>query len=74
MNNLKNIKGHPGYARVGNSGVILNINKNEIEAAKKRKAERLLKEKELSELKNEVSDIKDMLKTIVEKLDGRNSN
>ena len=74
MNNLKNIKGHPGYARVGNSGVILNINKNEIEAAKKRKAEKLKKEKELSELKNEVSDIKDMLKIIVEKLDGRNSN
>jgi len=74
MKKLKNIKGHPGYARVGNSGVILNINKNEIEAAKKRKAEKLKKEKELSELKNEVSDIKDMLKIIVEKLDGRNSN
>ena len=74
MEKLKNIKGHPGYARVGNSGVILNINKNEIEADKKRKAERLKKEKEIIDLKNEVSDIKDMLKVIVEKLDGRNSN
>ena len=74
MKKLVNVKGYPGYARIKDTGVVLNINKDEIEAAKKRKAERLLKEKELSELKNEVSDIKDMLKIIVEKLDGRNSN
>lgn len=74
MKNLKNIEGHSGYARVGNTGVIVNINKSEIEAARKRKAERLLKDKELTELKDEVSDIKNMLKTLVEKLDGRNSN
>ena len=45
MKNLKNIEGHSGYARVGNTGVIVNINKSEIEAARKRKAERLIKDK-----------------------------
>ena len=74
MKNLKNIEGHSGYARVGDTGVVVNINKAEIEAARKRKAERIKKEKELFDLKNEVSDIKDMLKVKVEKLDGRNSN
>ena len=48
----------------------MNINKNEIQAARERKQKRLDKEKELKDLKNEVGDIKSMLKTIVEKLDG----
>ena len=67
---LVDIKGHPGYARVKNTGVILNINKNEIQAARERKEKRLEKEKEIQNLKDEVSDIKSMLKTIVEKLNG----
>lgn len=73
MNYVK-VKDHTGYVRDKSSGAVLNMNKEEIEAAKKRKAERLAKNKEISDLKNEVSDIKDMLKAIVEKLDGRNSN
>ena len=68
--NLVKIKGHSGYARVKGTGIILNINKSEIQAARERKQKRLDKEKEIEDLKNEVSDIKTMLKTIVEKLDG----
>lgn len=64
------IEGHRGFVRDKKSGAIINTNKEEIEAAKKRKAERLNKDKELSDLKNEVSDIKKMLTKIVEKLDG----
>tara|TARA_B100000035_G_scaffold183079_1_gene156331 strand:- start:143 stop:352 length:210 start_codon:yes stop_codon:yes gene_type:complete len=64
------IEGHKGFVRDKRSGAIINTNKEEIEAAKKRKAERLNKDKELSDLKNEVSDIKKMLTKIVEKLDG----
>jgi len=67
---LIRVRGDRNYARVKGSNVILNINKNEIQAAKERKQKRLESEKEIEDLKNEVSDIKSMLKTIVEKLDG----
>ena len=63
------IEGHWGYVKDEN-GAVININKEEIKAAKKRKAQRLSQEKELSELKDEVSDIKKMLTQIVEKLNG----
>ena len=64
------VQGHNGYVRDKSNGAILNINNEEIEAAKRRKAERLNKDKEINELKNEVSDIKKMLTQIVEKLNG----
>jgi len=63
------IEGHWGYVK-DESGAVLNINKQEIEAAQRRKAQRLSQEKELSELKDEVGDIKKMLTQIVEKLNG----
>ena len=69
MNYVK-IEGHNGYVRDKKSGAVLNLNKSEIEAAKKRKQQRATKEKELDNLKNEVSDIKIMLTKIIEKLDG----
>ena len=65
-----NVEGHKGLVRDKSSGAILNTNKEEIEAARKRKAERLSKEKEIIDLKNEVHDIKNMLTKIVEKLNG----
>ena len=67
---LVKVKGHSGYARVRDTGIILNINKNEVQAVRERKQKRLENEKEIKDLKNEVSEIKSMLKTIVEKLDG----
>ena len=63
------VEGHHGYVK-DEYGVVLNTNKEEIEAAKKRKEQRRNQEKELSELKNEVGDIKKMLTQIVEKLNG----
>jgi len=64
------IDGHSGYVKDKLTGAVLNTNNEEIEAAKKRKADRLNKDKELNEIKNEVSDIKKMLTEIVEKLNG----
>ncbi len=64
------VEGHSGYIRDKNSGAVLNTNILEIDAAKKRKAERMAKEKEINDLKDDVSDIKKMLTKIVEKLDG----
>ena len=69
MSHIK-VKGHSNLARTGIYGSIVNINKEEIAAARKRKLERKQKEKEFEDLKNEVGDIKNMLTKIIEKLDG----
>ena len=63
----KKIEGHIGYVKDEN-GVVLNVNNDEIEAARKRKELMRQKDKEINELKDEVSDIKKMLTQIVEKL------
>ena len=70
MSYYANIDGHSGYVKDKRTGAVLNTNNEVIEAAKRRKADRLNKDNELFELKNEVSDIKKMLTKIVEKLDG----
>lgn len=70
MGNIIRVDGHSDLVRDKKSGAVLNINREEIEAARRRKAERLNKDKEINDLKNEVSDIKNMLTKIVEKLDG----
>ena len=66
----KDVEGHSNLVRDPSTGAILNINKDEITAARKRKLERRQKEKEFEDLKNEVGDIKNMLTKIIEKLDG----
>ena len=68
--NLKKVQGDENFARDESSGAIININMEEINAAKKRKILRKNKEKEFEDLKNEVGDIKNMLTKIIEKLDG----
>ena len=68
------VEGHEGYVKNTETGVVLNVNKEEIEAARKRKALRQQQEQDINNLKNEVSDIKKMLGTIIEKLDGSNNN
>ena len=67
---LKKVKDHSGLARDMQTGAIININKDNIEAGRKRKLERRKKEQEFDDLKNEVGDIKNMLTKIIEKLDG----
>ena len=64
------VDGHNGLVRDTSTNAILNINKDDIAAARKRKLERRQKEKEFEDLKNEVGDIKNMLTKIIEKLDG----
>ena len=73
MNYLK-VKGHENLVRDKDTNVVINVNRSEIEQAKKRKAERIKKEQELNNLKNEVSEIKSMLTKVIEKLDGQNNN
>mgnify|MGYP001377523517 FL=1 len=68
------IEGHEGYVKDPNTGVVLNVNQEEINGAKTRRALRKQQEEDINNLKNEVSDIKNMLGKIIEKLDGNNSN
>ena len=68
------IEGHEGYVKDPNTGVVLNVNQEEINGAKRRRALRKQQEEDINNLKNEVSDIKNMLGKIIEKLDGNNSN
>jgi len=70
---LKKIEGHQGLAKDEESGVVLNINIQEIEAAKARKQawiENKKKEESLANdvdnLKKDISEIKELLKKIVE--------
>jgi hypothetical protein len=67
MNYIK-VEGHPNLVRDKNSGAILNINKTEIEANRIRKEREKQKDKEIEQLKNDVSEIKSMLNKLVEKL------
>lgn len=66
MDKIK-VEGHPGLVRDTNSGAILNINSNEINLARERKALRKQKDQEFENLKNEVSEIKELLLKLVEK-------
>ena len=68
------VEGHSNLVRDTRSGAIININKKEIERARRMKAERKKKEvtfenlkSDVSELKNDMSDIKQMLQKLVGK-------
>ena len=64
-----------GYVKDTISGAILNINKNEVEAARERKKLRKQQEQEIKDmketvhhLKNEMSEVKELLNKIAERL------
>ena len=66
----KKVDGHESLVRDLSTGAILNINKDEISAARRRKLERKQKEKEFEDLKNDVTEIKSMLQKLIEGKDG----
>ena len=57
-----------GFARDRKTGGIININKDEINEARERKKKRINKEMEFEQLKTDVSEMKQLLNTIIEKL------
>ena len=61
------VDGNSDLVRDPKSGAILNINRSEFEKAKQARIKRFTKEREFDELKNEVSEIKVMLKQLLEK-------
>lgn len=68
MSDYIKVEGHPNLVRDRKSGVILNINKAELEANRIRKQKQREKDNEIEQLKNDVSEIKSMLNKLVEKL------
>jgi uncharacterized membrane protein len=67
MSRFMKVDGLPGFVRDKNSGAIVNINKTEAAAARKRKHERLRQKEEIQALKDDVHEIKNMLKQILER-------
>ena len=68
------VEGHQGIARDAKTGAIVNINSNEIEQARAVKALRRKKDdeteiikEEVASLKNDMSEIKQLLHQLVEK-------
>ena len=62
------VDGHPGFVRDKRSGAIVNINKKEMQAAKEKKLKRRQQKEDFDNLKQEVSEIKQMLLLIAEKI------
>ncbi|MDC6463663.1 hypothetical protein PQZ07_00025 [bacterium] len=67
-NNLVRCENGTGLARDKRTGAIVNINTSEINAARERKKNRINKEMEFEQLKTDVSEMKQLLNTIIEKL------
>lgn len=65
---LVRIEGSKDLVKDEETGAVLNSNETEIEAAKIRKEQRVEKENELETLKNDVGELKDMMKQILEKM------
>lgn len=62
------VEGHTGLVKDTKTGAILNINSTEVEQARERKRLRKQKDKEFEDLKNEVSEIKNLLHKLIEKM------
>lgn len=68
------VEGYPGYVKNPSSGTVLNQNVKEIQGARARKAKRKAKEsdrlkleQEVSTMKGEMSEIKSLLRQLLEK-------
>ena len=61
------VQDKPGYVKNSDTGVILNINKTEVEQARERKRLRKQKDQELEDIKNDIRDLKEMVLKLIEK-------
>jgi predicted RNA-binding protein YlxR (DUF448 family) len=66
MMRYQKIDGHPYLVRDKNSGAILNINREEIQKKKQQRLKSLQKDNEIEILKNDVSEIKNLLQQLLE--------
>lgn len=68
MSKYLKVDNAPGFVRDRETGAILSINTDELNAAKRRKAARMKEKQELQTLRKDVDDIKSMLTQILGKL------
>lgn len=68
-NNLIKVAGHSNLVKDEFSGAILNTNQNEINQARLRKLNSKRKEEELQSMKDDISDLKVMIKSLIERID-----
>lgn len=62
------VKGHPGLYRDPHSNAIINMNKMSIKADRSARQIALQRNKDIEDLKTEVSELKDLVKTLIERL------
>lgn len=62
------VENNESFVRDLNTGAIININSTRAEMVRKKKAARLRQQQEMSELKGEVAEIKELLNKLIEKL------
>jgi hypothetical protein len=67
MSEYIKVDGHSNLVRDKSSGAIININNTEFEKARLAKQAKKRQEQELQDLKNEVSEIKSLLRQLIEK-------
>lgn len=63
------VEGNPGLFRDSESGAIINCSDSEFNSYLESKNKKLEEKKEFDILKNEVGELKDMMKLIISKLD-----
>lgn len=63
------VEGNPGLFRDSESGAIINCSDSEFDSYLEAKKRKMSEKKEFDDLKNEVSELKDMMKLILSKLD-----
>ncbi len=65
---LVRINGQKDLAKDEDTGAVLNTDVEEVEQAREIKEKRKEKEEEFAQLKNDVSELKDMMKQLIEKM------
>lgn len=66
MNNYKQVEGHPDLVKDPITGMILNINKDKINQAKRARAQKIAERQELEKIKSDINDIRQMLLKLLE--------
>ena len=67
------VDGHPGLARNKATGAIININSSEMSQARSRKKIWQRQRDEITDLKNDVAEMKFMLQKLIEEKHGRHN-
>lgn len=65
-----NIEDNPGWKRDKHTNAVINVNGDEIQKARMAKRGRQSQRDEINTLKEEIGEIKDLLKTLIGKYDG----